>query len=586
MPETAETRRFAMHPALLLDVIQRQAGTLSKAVLEGVMNAVDAKATECKITLNKELLTICDNGKGFSGREEIVKFFEVFGQPHAAEEHKTYGCFRMGRGQLFAFGPNKWHSGRYYMAVDIKSKGLDYELANAPHNISGCNIYITLYDQLTNVGLAETIRDIKRMVKFVAMKVKLNGDLISTDPAGEKWTDETDDGYVLINKLSSLQIYNLGVFVRDYPASQFGTGGVVVSKVPFKVNFARNDVMSDCKVWQRLKRIVDKYGTQDNLKKESLDDSGRQHMIDKLMNGEVKLDDVENLRLIKDVNGRCWTIRSMLRNKWGWKDTVTVVSEGHRIGCRIHDARIAFVISTETLDQFGCKGVMEFKSVIQDLIGYTLHGWKFITFEVASKGFNDQTLEVPTKDYTELERLWVRVLTSLSGALQCSIDHKRGRRDYRTGRNILVGMSGANLEAWTNGESYVCFDRDYLAKHELDLPGLLDVGLTLWHEYCHDTDDRGSHKHGVEFYQEFHDGVDDAVRCIWDRFGSLGNILEAAGRRLTKKQLKLMDKVDDTEAKRQRAAALIGKVEALAAKPAPVEREERSRKKQRELTDL
>ena len=40
----SETRRFKPHPQLLLDVIQRQAGTLGKAVLEAVMNAVDAKA--------------------------------------------------------------------------------------------------------------------------------------------------------------------------------------------------------------------------------------------------------------------------------------------------------------------------------------------------------------------------------------------------------------------------------------------------------------------------------------------------------------------------------------------------------------
>jgi hypothetical protein len=43
---------FKMHPKLLLDVIQRQAGTLSKAILEGVMNAVDAGATHGAITLD------------------------------------------------------------------------------------------------------------------------------------------------------------------------------------------------------------------------------------------------------------------------------------------------------------------------------------------------------------------------------------------------------------------------------------------------------------------------------------------------------------------------------------------------------
>jgi hypothetical protein len=49
-----ETRAFQIdHNKLLLDVIRRQAGTLSKAILEGVMNAVDAGATRCDISIDE-----------------------------------------------------------------------------------------------------------------------------------------------------------------------------------------------------------------------------------------------------------------------------------------------------------------------------------------------------------------------------------------------------------------------------------------------------------------------------------------------------------------------------------------------------
>ena len=40
-----ETLQFVMHPKLLYDVILRQAGSLSKAVLEGIQNSIDAGAT-------------------------------------------------------------------------------------------------------------------------------------------------------------------------------------------------------------------------------------------------------------------------------------------------------------------------------------------------------------------------------------------------------------------------------------------------------------------------------------------------------------------------------------------------------------
>ena len=123
-----ETRRFKMHPKLLFDVIQRQAGSLAKAVLEGVMNSIDAKATKCRITLTNNELTISDDGTGIRTRKSIEDFFETFGQPHDESEGKVYGTFRMGRGQLFAYGKNRWRTGPFEMKIDIKNKGLDYEL--------------------------------------------------------------------------------------------------------------------------------------------------------------------------------------------------------------------------------------------------------------------------------------------------------------------------------------------------------------------------------------------------------------------------------------------------------------------------
>ena len=104
-----ETRHFRIdHNKLLLDVIRRQAGSLTKAIMEGVMNAVDAGATRCDISVTADTVTITDDGKGFASKKEIQEWFEVFGAAHSEEEAKTFGTFRMGRGQMFAYGVNKW----------------------------------------------------------------------------------------------------------------------------------------------------------------------------------------------------------------------------------------------------------------------------------------------------------------------------------------------------------------------------------------------------------------------------------------------------------------------------------------------
>ena len=99
--QDSEIRKFKMHPDLLFSVIKSQAGTQEKAILEAVMNAVDAGATKCEIKIDENGYSIVDDGKGFVSRQEVDEFFETFGTPHK-EGDATYGRFRMGRGQLFA----------------------------------------------------------------------------------------------------------------------------------------------------------------------------------------------------------------------------------------------------------------------------------------------------------------------------------------------------------------------------------------------------------------------------------------------------------------------------------------------------
>lgn len=41
----SEERKFSMHEHLLRDVIERQAGSLDKAIMEAVMNLIEANAT-------------------------------------------------------------------------------------------------------------------------------------------------------------------------------------------------------------------------------------------------------------------------------------------------------------------------------------------------------------------------------------------------------------------------------------------------------------------------------------------------------------------------------------------------------------
>lgn len=78
-------RKLAMHEKLLFDTIQRQAGTLEKANLEGIMNSIEAGAPLVEIELeadaNTAIMSISDKGKGMTNKQEIEDFFETFGTP-------------------------------------------------------------------------------------------------------------------------------------------------------------------------------------------------------------------------------------------------------------------------------------------------------------------------------------------------------------------------------------------------------------------------------------------------------------------------------------------------------------------------
>lgn len=260
-----ERRKFKMHPKLLMDVIKRQAGTLAKAIMEGVMNAVDAKATECRVSITHETVTLDDDGHGITEREHIEKFFETFGQPHEEEEGKTYGTFRMGRGQMFSFGVNKWTTGPFIMHVNVKDLGLEYDLhvsKSVGDERDGCAIEIQLYEQLKPSEVRETVQQVTDWCQYAPIQLYINNKLVSKPPEAQKWDHVLDEAYIKLRDMGNLVIYNLGVHTLEFPNNRFGTGGIVVSRQQLKVNFARNDIQSDCPVWRKVKPKVSQYAAQ------------------------------------------------------------------------------------------------------------------------------------------------------------------------------------------------------------------------------------------------------------------------------------------------------------------------------------
>lgn len=518
-----ETRRFVMHPKLLLDVIRKQAGTLAKAVMEGAMNAVDAGATRFDVTVDETALIMEDNGKGFRSKEEVETFFEVFGQPHE-EGDAHYGKFRMGRGQIFSFGHNFWRTGTWSMTVDVMKKGLEYKLEEMKRDAQGCKILVTLYEPLSRIGLQDVRREVARGLKYLEIPVFWHQDdqedRISVDRTDAKWDFKDDRCLISFKESGTLDVYNMGVFVRGFDRWQFGTGGTVVSTKELDVNFARNDILSSCSIWKKVKKIVDQRAS-DEIRSKPLDDAARQRLAMSLSRSEEAgvYEKLRNQRIITDCRGKHVTLQSFV-NKVR-RGPVSVANRGDRTGDRVMTTGVAYVISQETLDRFEVSDVQALCDLVNRGGGPGVTAIYHKLKDLSEKLLNDTSI-VPESELRPRERLWIRLANRFSqGYGRYSriyppmLLKEAEEMGYHKTRKIKVGIADG-YDGWTDGSSYIAINRDFLKNLSYSRIGdIVKLGGLLLHELCHNGDSQEVSAHGPEFYERFHD-----QRCLLEEFTS------------------------------------------------------------------
>ena len=522
---TAEKRTFGMHPNLLFDVILRQAGTLQKALLEGVMNAIDAGASSCAVCLDTHSFSIEDNGRGIQTRQEIEEFFETFGTPHK-EGDAVYGRFRMGRGQMMAFGRNTWRSRTFEMKVDVKVSGLDYLLTEHPEDFLGTRITTELYDPMMPSDLERTKAEMRKFVAWAPIPITLNGELISKPAAQGKWTYEDEDAYYALSAdRQQLAVYNLGVLVNHFYAGRFGMGGTIVTKKRVDVNFARNDIQSSCPVFKRIQGYIRKQSTQAVQKKTKLTDSERDLMAREFIAGAVRLGEISKLRVLTDVHGRAWPLDKLTQVERQFSGRIVVGERGDKVAETAQAQGLAFTLDEGTLERFGVSDAHSFlvrvASACEEAISasgtrYTegwgmtsalLHAVKRITVIERRDllGMLDDGY-IPIKR-TQLTKDQKILLAAVSAGLSPLVEamNRVGYEDQRFGyRQVHLGTSDVAL-AWTDGTKNIWVGVEHARLLRRGYAGAHQVALTLLHEMLHTGPDTGTHQHDLAFYQAFHD---------------------------------------------------------------------------------
>lgn len=541
--------KLEMHPNLLLDVIKRQAGTLGKAILELVMNAVDAKATTCHITLDTGLLQCIDNGTGFTSEEQWHTNFKVFGEPHKIGEQKIYGTFRMGRGQAFSYGVNRWSSGHWMAHIDINRNGLGGKLHRLETPVQGCNIAITLYNELSLTERQNVIDEVKKLCRWMGVhgiSVQLNGEEIALDPRTQPkkfWDHETDKCWVRFVKTGGFSIYNMGAYVRDKNDYHFGSGGECVSKVGLRVNFARNDVMSDDPVWKQVQAFVSTKSDDRLNKSKSLDDAGRQRLARAAMNNTGRWYELRTKKLLTDVCGKHHSIGSLENVAYRYQHRISAAPQGYPAADTIHQTRLAFVLANHTLDRFGVGDVetliQAFKDRDENWCRESWDSWRVTPLKELTAGMDINFNIVPPERMTPKEQMLLELCRHATQHMAYRLrDEDCEHRD----RRFVLGVSDV-CNAWTDGKTYIAVCRKYLAGLDLEsIATMHKLCHTLIHEWCHDEDTQNTHVHDREFYDAYHAAASDLGIALERMMQKLPVLMAEHKKKLTRKHMKMLDR--------------------------------------------
>jgi hypothetical protein len=548
MTATAEKRQFRINPKILFDIILRQAGTLSKAIIEGVMNSVDAGATECHIEATKSQVTITDNGSGIQERKHIEQWFEEFGSPHDDRERKVFGTFRMGRGQLFAYGVNTWETGPFKMEVDVKNKGLDYHLHEKMKPVDGCRVQVDLYETLKPSEMAETERMMRQWVRYAPLKITWNGEVITVDPEKEKWDHVLPEAYVRLKDTGSISLYNLGIHTMEIASYRFGTGGLIVSRKQLKVNFARNDVLDSCPVWRKIKPFVARKADEKMAKKTVFNASERQRLADQIMAGDVDPRTSRDLKIFTNVSGQQVSFNQIAGYRFQKK--VSCCKPGDPLGDTLHQHRVAFILSEETLERFGFEELDDMVEFMNNRF-VAPGGWRLepVNFEDLSEGFSRDFNIVDSKKLTVRLKMWLDLMHRCKYYIKLSTETSRYwtygvDMDSRAcSRKIVIGTGPAH--GWTNGIDYVAVEKGFLGGLDFNVQGFVKLGNLMLHEFCHSEPTTASHIHSSEFYQIYHDSSDTVAEFVKHCIANMPKVYKKFNKKPNQKILLANDRLAD-----------------------------------------
>lgn len=452
-------RQFRMSQKLLWNTVTRQAGTVEKAWLEIVQNAIDAGATRVEFQIAVDKFYAKDNGKGMT-KKEILTYFEEFG--NSSKTADDLGEFGVGRGQIFAQGKTEWTTQNHKMSVDVKHKGLNYNLKQLDKILEGTDIKVTTYNKIKFMD--KKIERFKDMIKFVEINVHVNGQLICESYSP---TLEIPEGKIILTNGDTIIVYNRGIYVKD---DSIGSGAIIISSKNLKVNFARNDIMDDCPVYsvllEKTKQLIGNILNE----KHSLSSDDRKTIINLMREDRIWIDNFKDKKVIPTANNNFMSIREVGNSK------AIYFSDGKN------------QYEDDLLIEKGytiLKPIPIIKGILNEAIGLTNVG-DYLGLVQSFRYVVQQ--EVNPNELSEQELAYWNKIMQLNNSIKGVL-----KREIVIAKNMVASAS-------TNGTNRITINYSNIR----DFNNGYMVYLLL-HEYSHQNNTENTDEHGYEFYEKFYE---------------------------------------------------------------------------------
>ena len=409
------------------------------------------------------------------------------------------------------------------MRVDIRDLGLEYDLVEGLPLHKGCRIEGELYQSMQPSEVIRTVDNLRALCKYTPVPVIVNGEQISVDVKGERWTFEDEDAwYQLRESTRSLSVYNLGVHVRDYWQGEHGIGGTVVSKKQLSVNFARNDVLvAECEVYKRITQKVKAHAKKNESRKPAQNEAYRELMLSRFMTGNFDSAEefykaIDEEKVFTDYSGRHLSLGQLKRAVTQACGSLVWVEDHSTKADRVHQAKLAVVISPKTYERAGRMGMPAvLKRISANMVQFDQDSTYAQSFakdiiesladavrplEEVGKLINDRHRVVQEKELSREEKLTLSVLNQLQWMV--------GRRICGTQPREIKVCESESVDGYTDGSSVIFVERKFLkigGGAGQALRAFEAIKALLVHEYTHDADDSTGHGHPPEFFERFHE---------------------------------------------------------------------------------